>query len=63
VQGLETLRRSKGMDAVIMVAEEGTAYAMWRPGQQTVDGSDRFPGWLANWKAKSAASGATANLH
>jgi carbamoyltransferase len=63
VQGLDTLRRSKGMDAVIMVAEEGTAYAMWRPGQQTADGGDRFPGWLATWKAERAASGATVNLH
>ncbi len=60
VQAVETLRRAKGMDAVILVAEEGTAYAMWRPGQQTADGGDRFPGWLANWKAESAV---TANLH
>ena len=26
---IETLRRSKGMDAIIMIAEEGTAYAVW----------------------------------
>ena len=45
-QAIETLRRSKGMDAVVMIAEEGAAYAMWRPGQ---DGN-RFEQWFARWK-------------
>jgi carbamoyltransferase len=45
-QAIETLRRAKGMDAVVMIAEEGAAYAMWRPGQ----GGERFERWLAEWK-------------
>jgi carbamoyltransferase len=48
-QAVETLRRSKGMDAVVMIAEEGAAYAMWRPGQGE-DGGNRFARWFAEWK-------------
>jgi carbamoyltransferase len=48
-QAIETLRRSKGIDAVVMIAEEGAAYAMWRPGQGE-DGGDRFQQWFAQWK-------------
>lgn len=44
-QAIETLRRSKGMDAVVLIAEEGQAYAMWRPG-----GGERFPRWYSEWK-------------
>jgi carbamoyltransferase len=44
-QAVETLRRSKGMDAVVLIAAEGAAYAMWRPGQ-----GDRFTPWYAAWK-------------
>ncbi len=44
-QAVETLRRSKGMDAVVLIAEEGQAYAMWRPG-----GDERFPRWYSEWK-------------
>ena len=40
-QAIETLRRSKGMDAVVMIAKEGQAYAMWRPGKGE-DGGNRF---------------------
>jgi carbamoyltransferase len=53
-QAVETLRRSKGMDAVVMIAEEGAAYAMWRPGQGE-DGGNRFERWFAEWKALGAA--------
>jgi carbamoyltransferase len=48
-QAIETLRRSKGMDAVVMIAEEGAAYAMWRPGQGE-GGGDRFQRWFAEWQ-------------
>jgi carbamoyltransferase len=50
-QAIETLRRSKGMDAVVLIAAEGSAYAMWRPGQ-----GDRFTGWFAEWKAAAAVA-------
>jgi carbamoyltransferase len=56
-QAIETLRRAKGMDAVVMVAEEGPVYAMWRPDQREADGSHRFERWFAAWKA-SAGVGA-----
>ena len=53
-QAIETLRRSKGIDAVVMIAEEGAAYAMWRPGQGE-DGGNRFERWFAEWKALGTA--------
>jgi carbamoyltransferase len=48
-QALDTLRRAKGMDAVIMIAQEGAAYAVWRPGQR--EGGDSFPRLHTRWKA------------
>jgi carbamoyltransferase len=48
-QAIETLRRSKGMDAVVLIAAEGQAYAMWRPGQ-----GDRFTRWYAEWKQSAS---------
>lgn len=54
-QAVETLRRAKGMDAVIMVAEEGAAYAMWYPRPDAPDGGPRFARWLAGWKSESGA--------
>ena len=47
---IDTLRRSKGMDAVVLIAAEGNAYATWRPGQ-----GDRFSRWLAEWKQSASA--------
>ena len=40
------------VDAVVLVAEDGNAYAMRRPGQ----GDERFPRWLAEWKAALSVS-------
>jgi carbamoyltransferase len=48
-QAIETLRRAKGMDAVVMIAEEGPAYAMWHSAHQA-DGGNRFQRWFAEWK-------------
>jgi len=50
-QAIETLRRSKGMDAVLLIAAEGNAYALWRPGQ----GEGRFERWYAAWKEAVSA--------
>jgi carbamoyltransferase len=50
---IETLRRAKGMDVVVMIAEEGAAYAMWRPGQ-----GDRFTRWWEEWQALGATPAA-----
>jgi carbamoyltransferase len=48
-QAIETLRRAKDMDAAVLIAEEGTAYAVWRPQQGAADGN-RFQRWHAEWK-------------
>ena len=47
-QAIETLRRSKGLDAVVLVASDGNVYAAWHGGERD---SGRFTGWLAGWKA------------
>ena len=47
-QAVETLRRAKDLDAVVLIAEEGAAYAMWRQG---ADRGNRFEMWHAEWKA------------
>jgi carbamoyltransferase len=52
-QAIETLRRSKGLDAVIMVATDGTVYAAWHGGERD---SGRFVGWLAEWQTARAIS-------
>jgi carbamoyltransferase len=51
-QAIATLRRSKGIDAVIMVAAEGRAYAVWYLGHQL---GNRFERWHAEWAAGGAA--------
>jgi carbamoyltransferase len=52
-QAIETLRRSKGLDVVLLVAEDGAVYAAWHGGQRD---SGRFAGWLARWNAGRAVS-------
>ncbi|WP_291855316.1 carbamoyltransferase C-terminal domain-containing protein [Bradyrhizobium sp.] len=47
-QAIDTLRRSKGLDVVIMVAADGAVTAAWHGG---VRDSGRFSGWYAAWKA------------
>jgi len=50
-QAVETLRRSKGLDAVFMVAADGAVYAVWHGGERD---SGRLTGWLAAWKTTPA---------
>ena len=52
-QAIETLRRSKGLDAVLMVASDGAVTAAWHGGERD---SGRFTGWLAEWKAAKTES-------
>jgi carbamoyltransferase len=47
-QAIDTLRRSKGLDAVLLVADDGTVYAAWHGGPRD---SGRFTGWFAEWTA------------
>jgi carbamoyltransferase len=54
-QALDTLRRSKGMDGVLMFAEEGPVFAAWRSGALPYAAGGRFPQWLAEWRAEAGA--------
>jgi carbamoyltransferase len=45
-QAVETLRRSAGLDVVLMVASDGTVTAAWYGGQRD---SGRFTAWLSEW--------------
>ncbi len=48
-QAIETLRRAKGLDSVIMVASDGAAYAVRHGGARD---SGRFAAWHAEWKRR-----------
>ncbi len=50
-QAIDTLRRSKGLDVVLLVADDGVVYAAW-PADERDTG--RFSGWLSAWKAESS---------
>jgi carbamoyltransferase len=47
IQAIDTLRRSKGLDVVLLVADDGEVYAAWHGGSRD---SGRFTGWLSDWK-------------
>ncbi len=54
VQAIETLRRSKGMDAVFLFSEEGPVFAAWHGGTaETREDGGRFRKWLAAWQAET----------
>jgi carbamoyltransferase len=50
-QAIDTLRRSKGLDVVLMVADDGAVFAAWHGGERD---SGRFMGWLSQWKETRA---------
>jgi carbamoyltransferase len=52
-QAIDTLRRSKGLDVVLLVASDGAAYAAWHGGTRD---SGRFTGWLSEWRIVSGSS-------
>jgi carbamoyltransferase len=47
-QAIDTLRRSKGLDAVLLVAGDGAVYAAFHG---SAPETGRFTGWFAEWKA------------
>ena len=56
-QAVDTLRRSKGMDAVLMFSAESTVYAVWRAADAgDGDGGKRFRTWLDEWQAETSAA-------
>jgi carbamoyltransferase len=46
-QAIDTLRRSRGLDVVLMVADDGIVNAAWHGGNRD---SGRFTGWFSQWK-------------
>ncbi len=52
VQALATLRRSQGLDAVLMVSAEGPVFAALHGGASG-DGGKRFRQWLKDWQAET----------
>lgn len=53
-QALETLRRSKGLDAVLMVAEEGSVFVALHGGAEGSGGA-RFRQWLQIWQTETGS--------
>jgi carbamoyltransferase len=51
-QAVDTLRRSKGLDVVLLVANDGAVFAAWHGGERD---SGRFTGWYAVWTASRAS--------
>jgi carbamoyltransferase len=54
VQAIETLRRSKGMDAVLMFAEEGPVFAA---SHGVARDAGSFRKWLDEWRTETGAGG------
>jgi len=50
-QAVETLRRSAGLDVVLMIAGDGAVTAAWHGGGRD---SGRFKGWLSDWRARAS---------
>lgn len=50
-QAIDTLRRSRGLDVVVLVAADGAVTAAWHGGERD---SGRFSGWHAAWKSDRA---------
>jgi carbamoyltransferase len=46
-QAIDTLRRSRGLDVVLLAADDGVVYAAWHGGKRD---SGRFTGWHSEWK-------------
>ncbi len=55
LHAVETLRRSKGMDAVMMFAEEGPVFAIWHRRAEQTSAGGRFHSWFEEWRAEVGA--------
>jgi carbamoyltransferase len=51
-QAIDTLRRAKGLDVVLMVADNGTVHAAWHGAERD---SGRFTGWYSEWSSAVSA--------
>jgi carbamoyltransferase len=55
-QALEALRRSKAMDGILLIGEEGNAYLAWHAvTTPPKDGGRRLNEWMREWRASLAA--------
>ena len=52
-QALDTLRRSKGLDAVLMFSDEGPVFVALHGGSSGAGGGERFRQWLKAWQAET----------
>src|SRR5260370_34403767 len=50
-QAIDTLRRSRGLDVVLLVASDGVVYAAWHGGEGD---SGRCTRWLSKWESSRA---------
>jgi carbamoyltransferase len=48
-QAIDTLRRSRGLDVVLLAVDDGAVYAAWHGGDRD---SGRFTGWFSEWKSR-----------
>ena len=51
-QAIDTLRRSKGLDVVVLVADNGAVHAAWHGGERD---SGRFSSWFTQWQDRRQA--------
>jgi len=51
-QAIDTLRRSKGLDVLLLVADDGKVTAAWHGGERD---SGRLTNWLSEWNSAQAA--------
>jgi carbamoyltransferase len=49
-QAIDTLRRSRGLDVVLLVSSDGAVHAAWHGGTRD---SGRFSGWYSEWKDRA----------
>lgn len=57
VQALETLKRSKGMHGLFLIAEEGDAYVAWHDAESPPkDGGKALRAWISEWGPPSAVT-------
>ena len=47
-QAIDTLRRSKGLDVVLLAGSDGAVHAAWHGGTRD---SGRFTGWFSQWRS------------
>jgi carbamoyltransferase len=55
-QALDALKRSKGMDGILLIGEEGGAYLAWHNAEAPPKNPRRLAGWIGEWQAKAGVS-------